>query len=628
MTQRPMASYYDRVLQVESNGNPNAVSPKGARGLMQVMPNTGRDPGFGITPLRNNSPEENVRFGRDYLDAMHNRYGDPTAALVAYNAGPAVADEWVRSGRDPSKLPAETRNYVAKVTGTKSMDQGQGTQPALLIQSQPQRNPVAPTLARNPNAPAKIEQRPILTQDMVAGALAPQTAAVEADPAMTQLNAMNGMIDANVAAKQAAVLGNEAVAFAKQNNLPLNDPRVAAFAADKNVGGLQKGLSFLQGIVGLPIGLLRNAALGENNDLTAAFRPERSYATRAQAAIAALDAQGLAAKKDIAEMRQDVRQSIFTAIQPAVSQAYNTYGKQQEANLGGSLDERVINDALRANGFVDQFGNVDRSSPQAQQFILSFTQQMAIAENTGKPDPNAGIAAALTGLTTAFTKSRDDKWGELDAKWQADTLTAADTAAKQIGTAESLLAASRRLGPVNYGGLAGGVKRELQTSLAALGYKSDDLSNAAIVDGLITQQALPRMQMLGGNDSEKELTMITNSLGGSNATAEAREMAQLSNLASLKAQKEYGDIFRSYLGRVGRQNGNQIDFMNSPEYKAFTSKKLFQYEPRILPSLARLAPNRYQNFALVNGQVYVKTGKGAVPISSLSQEQIDKAMGN
>lgn len=626
MTQRPMASYYDRVLQVESNGNPNAVSPKGARGLMQIMPNTGRDPGFGITPLRNNSPEENVRFGRDYLDAMHNRYGDPTAALVAYNAGPAVADDWVRSGRDPNKLPAETRNYVAKVTGTKSMDQG--TPPALLIQPQPQRNPVAPTLARNPNAPAEITQRPILTQDMIAGALGPQTAAVEADPAMQQLNAMNGMVDANVAAKQAAVLGNEAVAFAKQNNLPLNDPRVAAFAADKNVGGLQKGLSFLQGIVGLPIGMLRNAALGENNDLTAAFRPERSYATRAQAAIAALDAQGLAAKKEIAEMRQDVRQSIFTAVQPAVSQAYNIYGEQQKANLGGSLDERVINDALRANGFVDQFGNVDRSSPQAQQFILSFTQQMAIAENTGKPDPNAGIAAALTGLTTAFTKSRDDKWGELDAKWQADTLTAADTAAKQIGTAESLLAASRRLGPVNYGGLAGGVKRELQTSLAALGYKSDDLSNAAIVDGLITQQALPRMQMLGGNDSEKELTMITNSLGGSNATAEAREMAQLSNLASLKAQKEYGDIFRSYLGRVGRQNGNQIDFMNSPEYKAFTSKKLFQYEPRILPSLARLAPNRYQNFALVNGQVYVKTGKGAVPISSLSQEQIDKAMGN
>ncbi|WP_408953053.1 transglycosylase SLT domain-containing protein [Lysobacter sp. Hz 25] len=85
------------LIQQESAGNPNAVSPKGARGLAQVMPATGQDPGFGVTALRDNSPEENVRFGRDYLTAMLRRYpGRPDLALAAYNAGPGVADRFAQ----------------------------------------------------------------------------------------------------------------------------------------------------------------------------------------------------------------------------------------------------------------------------------------------------------------------------------------------------------------------------------------------------------------------------------------------------------------------------------------------------------------------------------------------------
>ncbi len=83
------------LIQQESGGNPNAVSPKGARGLTQVMPATGQDPGFGVIPLRDGSPQENVRFGRDYLTAMLRRYpGRPDLALAAYNAGPGVADRF------------------------------------------------------------------------------------------------------------------------------------------------------------------------------------------------------------------------------------------------------------------------------------------------------------------------------------------------------------------------------------------------------------------------------------------------------------------------------------------------------------------------------------------------------
>ena len=102
------------VEQVESGGDPDAVSSKGARGRMQVLPSTAKDPGFGVTAARDSSEKEYTRVGKDYLKAMVKSYG-PEAGLVAYNWGPGNAEEWIRGGRDKSKLPDETRNYLIKV---------------------------------------------------------------------------------------------------------------------------------------------------------------------------------------------------------------------------------------------------------------------------------------------------------------------------------------------------------------------------------------------------------------------------------------------------------------------------------------------------------------------------------
>jgi len=101
--------------QAESGGNPNAVSPKGAKGLMQLMPGTQRDPGFGVVPAKDDSPAENRRVGQDYMKAMYAKYGDLDTALAAYNWGPGKVDEWIKAGADPAKLPAETRNYISKI---------------------------------------------------------------------------------------------------------------------------------------------------------------------------------------------------------------------------------------------------------------------------------------------------------------------------------------------------------------------------------------------------------------------------------------------------------------------------------------------------------------------------------
>ncbi|AYH41972.1 lytic transglycosylase domain-containing protein [Azoarcus sp. DN11] len=95
------------VIRVESNYDPRAVSPKGAVGLMQLMPRTAR--AMGVVDARN--PAENIRGGARYLKRLLEMFGnDVGRAVAAYNAGPGAV---VRSGGMPPF--AETRRYVPRV---------------------------------------------------------------------------------------------------------------------------------------------------------------------------------------------------------------------------------------------------------------------------------------------------------------------------------------------------------------------------------------------------------------------------------------------------------------------------------------------------------------------------------
>lgn len=118
------------IVQTESGGNPNAVSPKGAMGAWQVMPNTNANPGFGVKPAQNNSPAELNRVGQDYYNAMTQRYQSPTLGAIAYNMGPGATDQWIKNGAKFESLPAETRNYVGKVATLTALNSGAGTTPS------------------------------------------------------------------------------------------------------------------------------------------------------------------------------------------------------------------------------------------------------------------------------------------------------------------------------------------------------------------------------------------------------------------------------------------------------------------------------------------------------------------
>ncbi|MDB5688029.1 MAG: Transglycosylase protein [Rhizorhabdus sp.] len=97
------------VMNIESAGDVRARSPKGAMGLMQIMPETWADlrihHRLGSNPY---DPRDNILAGAAYLRELYDRYGSP-GFLAAYNAGPGRYERYL-TGRP---LPAETRAYVA-----------------------------------------------------------------------------------------------------------------------------------------------------------------------------------------------------------------------------------------------------------------------------------------------------------------------------------------------------------------------------------------------------------------------------------------------------------------------------------------------------------------------------------
>jgi hypothetical protein len=102
---------------LESNGAPDSSTVQGpltssgerAQGNMQVMPSTSANPGYGVTPAKDNSPQEIARVGRDYLGAMTARYQDPALTLAAYNAGPGIVDDWLNGTNKTGKNPNLTQ---------------------------------------------------------------------------------------------------------------------------------------------------------------------------------------------------------------------------------------------------------------------------------------------------------------------------------------------------------------------------------------------------------------------------------------------------------------------------------------------------------------------------------------
>ena len=164
------ASWIRAVMHVESLANAHATSPKGAMGLMQIMPQTWAALrlryGLGADPY---DVHDNILAGAAYLRELHDRYGAP-GFLAAYNAGPARYEDHLATGRP---LPAETRSYVAVLAPLIGGGQTDGPMDvAAVVRSWTQ----APLFAVLPESRPATSQAPSETQ-----AKAPLTESVAQD---------------------------------------------------------------------------------------------------------------------------------------------------------------------------------------------------------------------------------------------------------------------------------------------------------------------------------------------------------------------------------------------------------------------------------------------------------------
>lgn len=174
------ATWIRAIMHLESRGDRRAVSPKGAMGLMQLMPETWAGLrvryGLGRDPF---DPHDNILAGAAFLREMHDRYGSP-GFLAAYNAGPGRYEDY-RDRHRP--LPAETVAYVAALVPFVGDDAIDG--PVLVAVSDPSSWMQAPLfITRSANAEptdrATSKQQPndkpttIAVRDL--SAIAPQSA--------------------------------------------------------------------------------------------------------------------------------------------------------------------------------------------------------------------------------------------------------------------------------------------------------------------------------------------------------------------------------------------------------------------------------------------------------------------
>lgn len=371
----------------ESGNNPGAVSAKGATGLMQIMPGTARDIAKQIGdknfPAGENdtvvgaymsNPVINKQYGNYYLGLQLRTFANTRnpieTALVAYNAGPQVAQQWVESGYDDSMLPKETQNYKNSIMAKLTSPGAKGNPDTVQFQGLPD-----------------VSATPGATGTGSAGAdAAAATGGAELDPANAGVNikAVNTDLK-NRVADAFATVGINTVKVTSGYRDPVHNAAVGGVedsqhitgnAMDIDVSGyshtqrndLIKALS-AAGVTGIGVGsniihadMGGRRAWGYNTDGTPGKVPAWAQATVNQHLAGAV-APPASVSNRYAQLPYDTRQKYVTSADTAVTAQSKA---DDTANVQAKLDTRKA-----MNNEVALYGATGQGSPGFDESAIS-----------------------------------------------------------------------------------------------------------------------------------------------------------------------------------------------------------------------------------------------------------------
>lgn len=369
-------------------------SPKGAKGEMQVMDGTNRDPGYGVKPAADDSPEERARVGRDYLAAMVREYdGDVSKALAAYNWGPGNLDKAVKE-RGPNWLqaaPEETRNYVERGVREFGAGAGRGKRPSLAEIKADLRGD--PMLAGNP-ARLKAAEEAAEKQYRDIEAAEKQATDEALDTAYRGLYANGGNMGALPVSVRAMIPGDKLGA-------------VMGFAdtVRKSGGAVHNPEAWAQ-VLSMP---RESLAAMSQIEFFREFRPHLDDAHLEKGYVLLNDARGEvgtdAKHLEVITTANRVKKAAIDAgLLPATGKAEEKQVKAEEKQVKAFAQfERLIDDRVRQFEATDLQGKRKANSAELQQIIDGTLMDKVFVSRTGWFDREiiAGLAAPED-LTRAY----------------------------------------------------------------------------------------------------------------------------------------------------------------------------------------------------------------------------------
>lgn len=427
--------YAARVMGIESRGNPNAVSPKGALGPMQLMPATAAD--LGVDPR---DPYQNITGGVRYIAQLSRQFGnDPRIVAAAYNAGPGrTARTLAATGDIPHNR--ETDAYVARVA------------------------PAGAPLAGAPTAGPKTMSRYADPNDFTNGTVvtqAPVSAAGRAS-GYADPSEFDGAVVVNAGALPKAPQPNAAPAAPATRTLGQQFGRQLGLAARDVLAGGSK----LLGIVGDPLNATVNAVAGAHlapvsgagdalADSLGLPRPEgtaEKYINNAAQALVGAGGMGAAARGAAA---------VVPAAARAVAPLAENMGGQAVGAITGSTAAQSADDTVGKN--------------------LNPVARFALDTAAGLAGGAAGAGAAnrlTNGSTmTAGQRALVDASKRYDFPLRVGDVTGPNTTAANVENAASMIPGGAQAAGKIAAGTNAGIRRALTDTAAK--YRPADLPDGA-----------------------------------------------------------------------------------------------------------------------------------------------------